>query len=388
MSSSSSSSSAVIVTPPVDNPVNPVNVTMTDAQFERLCGRIREGAETPREQPQASVDSRFKVNWTHFPALELGKAGELDFWFISLEARLRAAQIPESAWADKFMQCPVVDEAVKMRIIGLEALTYSTIRASILKEYGPIDPINFYRRAMFKVKGSNREEVRDRLTQLLAAHNRAAVDSRRESWSMTDLCYPFVGAFPPAVSEQLEQQMALVFIQPDPFTHLFRLAPTQSLPAATLHLVHPQVPTVPTPAQRPKVPAQKRKNTELQGVLAALVDLLPKQKMQRRFQGAEANPQCGKCGGRCFDRGACPANNVTCFKCNKTGHFASVCRGSRPPVTGSNGTPFPNRNPQRRQYSVKSIDFAEGITALFSVAELSTARVPVFLGMLTQISIG
>lgn len=380
---SSSSSSAAVDAPPVNNPIN---ITMTDAQFERLCGHIRAGAETPREQPQASVDARFKVNWSHFPALELGKAGELDFWFISLEARLRAAQIPESAWADKFMQCPVVDEAVKMRIVGLEAQTYSSIRTSILKEYGPIDPINFYRRAMFKVKGSNREEVRDRLTQLLSAHNRAAVDSGRESWSTTDLCYPFVGAFSPAVSEQLEQQMALVSLQPDPFTHLFRLAPSQTLPAASLHLVHPQVPTVPTPA--PKSQAPKRKNTELQGVLAALVDLLPKQKIQRRFQGAKANSQCGKCGGNCFDRGVCPANNVTCFKCNKTGHFASVCRVPRTPVSGTNGTPFPNRNPPRRQYSVKSIDFAEGITALFSVAELSTARVPVFLGMLTQISIG
>ena len=79
------------------------------------------------------------------------------------------------------------------------------------------------------------------------------------------------------VSASLEQQMGLVFAQADP-------------------------------ALRPKVQAPKRKNTEMQGVLAALVDLLPKQKIQRRFQGAEAKPQYGKCGRNCLDRGVCPAN--------------------------------------------------------------------------------
>ncbi len=368
--------------------VQPI-VSFTASQFEQFLNAFREGkpVPTPVTVPLPS-DQSYKVNWTHFPTLDLGKAGELDFWFISFEARLRAAQIPEHAWADKFMQCPVVDEPLKMRITGLEEVTYSKIRATILKEHGPIDPINYYRRAMFKVKGSGREEVRDRLNQLLTAHNRASVDAGRESWTEKDLCYPFVEAFSPAVSASLEQQMGLVFAQADPFEHLFRLAPTKTLPTASLHLVHPQVPTVPTPALRPKVQAPKRKNTEMQGVLAALVDLLPKQKLQRRFQGAEAKPQCGKCGRNCLDRGVCPANNVTCFKCNKTGHFASVCRAFRSPVSGTNGTPFPNRNPPRRQFTVKSFDFTEGVTALFSVAELSTARVPVFLGTLAQISIG
>ena len=187
-SSSSSSSSGE------QAPAATASINFSAAQFEQLLNVIREGSQTPRTpvpETPASVDSRYKVNWTHCPALDLGKGGELDFWFISLEARLRAAQIPEHAWADKFMQCPMVDEAVKMRILGLAELTYPKIRVAILKEHGPIDPINYYRRAMFKVKGSGREEIRDQLNKLLTAHNRASVDSGRETWTEKDLCYPF-----------------------------------------------------------------------------------------------------------------------------------------------------------------------------------------------------
>ena len=117
-SSSSSSTSEQIPAPASAN-----NINFSAAQFEQLLNVIREGAPAPRTpapEIQAPIDSRYKVNWTHFPALDLGKAGELDFWFVSLEARFRAAQIPEHAWADKFMQCPVVDESVKMRILALE----------------------------------------------------------------------------------------------------------------------------------------------------------------------------------------------------------------------------------------------------------------------------
>jgi hypothetical protein len=144
MASSSSSSSSSGEQAPA---ATATSINFSAAQFEQLLNVIREGPQTQRTpvpETPASIDTRYKVNWTHCPALDLGKGGELDFWFISLEARLRAAQIPENAWADKFMQCPMVDEAVKMRILGLADLTYPKIRASILKEHGPIDPVNFH----------------------------------------------------------------------------------------------------------------------------------------------------------------------------------------------------------------------------------------------------
>ena len=50
------------------------------------------------------------------PSLDLSRPGELDYWFIALEGRLRASLIPESHWEKKFMKCPGVDEAVNMRV--------------------------------------------------------------------------------------------------------------------------------------------------------------------------------------------------------------------------------------------------------------------------------
>ena len=63
------------------------------------------------------------------------RPGELDYWFIALEGRLKAAQFPTTRWAEKFVECPKVDEAIKMRIRDLTTPDYALIRTTILREH-------------------------------------------------------------------------------------------------------------------------------------------------------------------------------------------------------------------------------------------------------------
>lgn len=51
---------------------------------------------------------------------------------------------------------------------------------------------------------------------------------------------------------------------------------------------------------------------------------------------AESNPRCIRCGyKRHYDKERCPALNKTCLKCQKVGHFQTVCRSK--PTTNNVG---------------------------------------------------
>lgn len=52
-----------------------------------------------------------------------------------------------------------------------------------------------------------------------------------------------------------------------------------------------------------------------------------------------ARRKCFFCGGLCHPRSTCPAREATCNKCLKKGHFAPVCKSSKP-LSGSVATVF------------------------------------------------
>lgn len=168
-----------------------------------------------------------RVSWSQLPKLEVSVAAELDSWFMSFEARMKAARVNAESWPARFLECPMVDESLKVLVRTLDPLTYDGLRSMILKEHGPVDPVNFFKREMFRVRGNNREDVREALMHILVMHNRAAEAVLSQELSRNDLCYPFMEAFPVEVRRSLEQQLALVFAQDDPFEHLFRLSPSK-----------------------------------------------------------------------------------------------------------------------------------------------------------------
>lgn len=279
--------------------------------------------------PPASTARSRSVKWDHMTPLSLARPGDIDKWFVSFEARLRAAQIQEAAWPDLFMQCPVVDEAVKAQI-PLEDLTYVNIRQFILRNHGPTDPVNYYRSELAHVSGGDRVAVRDKLTALLTLHNRAAADVGREPWTTKDLCYSFCHAFPPATRDVLIKQFAIACRLPDTFELLFKqapeapasephglnLAPTledriitlldRSLPSAT------NAPPRTAPFQR-TTPGQKRPFPDSRWASG-------RRPLQHPRRG------CPGCGRECTERTSCPAWGKTCGKCGKTNHFQAVCR--------------------------------------------------------------
>lgn len=311
------------------SPESNISLTQFQQLMSAMLGAVQaaNSTATPPTVPNPTVVTTKSINWSQMPKLDLARPGELDYWFLSLEGRLRAAQVPEAHWAEKVMECPGVEESVKMRIRQLPHMDYALIRQSILKEHGPIDPMGYFLRAIYRVKGTYREDVREQLTRLLTVYNRAASDEQRPGLTQRDLCYPFLESFPASVGRLLEQQLALVFVQDDPFEHLFRLSPARPPVEVT-----PINYTAPTSAVEPgdkgfSHTPSKRKTTEptMAAALIALTETLGRMDArgpkQRRLNG-----DCRGCGGSCVNRAVdCPAYTRMCFNCNKIGHFANVC---------------------------------------------------------------
>ena len=340
---------------------------LNPAQFQQLMtallGAVQSAAATGHAAATSATlapstpTTTKSINWSQMPKLDLARPGELDYWFLSLEGRLRAAQVPESHWAEKVMECPGVEESVKMRIRQLPSMDYALIRQAILKEHGPIDPMGFFLRAIYRVKGTYREDVREQLTRLLTVFNRAAADEERPGLTQRDLCYPFLESFPAPVGRLLEQQLALVFVQDDPFEHLFRLSPAR--PVGELTPLNYTAPiSTPSPVDAgSRIPstAPKRKTAEpsVTAALLAITDRLDRMDSrapkQRRMDGP-----CRGCGGHCANRATdCPAYTRTCFNCNKLGHFAPVC-DSKP---SAQQAAVPRRGfPQNPHRSVRFVD--------------------------------
>jgi hypothetical protein len=167
--------------------------------------RVVTATEAP-PAPQIAVVEK-ALSWTDFPKWP-GKCDRVDAWFQSLEAKLKAARIPEEKWASKLMECPKMGDELKRRLAGLEDPSYGGIRKYCLGTYGPVDPVGYFRSQIYSVKGTTREEVMEKLEDARALHNRAARLAGKHEWEDEDLLYPFVNAFPEAVATKLRQEMA------------------------------------------------------------------------------------------------------------------------------------------------------------------------------------
>lgn len=321
---------------------------MDTQQFEHLINLLAErlppSAPSPAEpttptHPLTELVREQRVSWAQLPRLDLACASELDTWFISFEARMKAARVAEENWPARLLECPMVEESTKVHVRELEPFTYAALRQLILKEHGPVDPINFFKREMYRVRGDKREDVREMLMHILIKHNRAARAAGIQEMQDRDLCYPFIDAFPVDVRKALEQKLALVFAQEEPFEHVFRLAPSkqdadQVLVADTRDALDSNTRrqeiedavalAIQAATQNFSQPPWKRRLNSLTRPGTA--------KFVRGTPTGTFGYRCAGCGSdACQDRQHCPARTAVCFGCNKVGHFRKVCRGAQKP---------------------------------------------------------
>lgn len=341
------------------------------ASIAEQTARAARTAATPLMQEEGSPMSAtprmmsMKVSWSQMPELVTSRPGEIDSWFMTLEGRLVAAQVPREQWAAKFMECPCVQEDLKTRIREQcgNVMDYALLRSVMLERHGPPQPTGFFSDMIWNVRGSYGDEVAEELFKWRALHNRAAEDHGRALIQVDDLIYPFIRAFPTAIAQRLRRKICLVMVQPEPLKQLINLAPiAPETPSATtttpVHLI--QCPTEDCcpgcgSSSTAVTKAKRRIVTACQAPVAFAAPVRKQARMQSNLpnsavQGPNStqSSNCLGCGGRCLQRNLCPAFDKTCFKCGKSGHFGNVCRNPnpRPPQQQqqNQSRTFPQRN--------------------------------------------
>ena len=298
--------------------------------------RVRQSEVTTPIAPIAVLEKA--LQWNDFPKWP-GKCDRIDAWFQNLEAKLKAGRIPEDKWAGKLMECPKIGDELKRRLNGLQDHTYEGIRKHCLAIYGPVDPVGYFRSQIYSVKGTNREDVMEKLEDARALHNRAArMETGRAEWDDRDLLYPFINAFPEEVATKLRQELAGAIRNGNPLQELVSRAPSQADFAAEEEKVIPLVGQIEGRSQKrtaedPLVAEIRELKRAFKSSMAANRQR-PSQPPQPPTAGRRqpaAGQRCSKCGGSCAGPADCPAQNRECFKCGKLGHFRSACRDRAPP---------------------------------------------------------
>jgi hypothetical protein len=261
--------------------------------LEKLLERLDKQAPAS----EAVRTSGGPVGWSDLPVLDTTDPAGIDQWFVLFEVKLKAGRVDPSRWAERFEECPRVPQEVKSRLPSDVLTDYAQMRKWVLKVYGPLDPVGYFRDQMYHgVKGDGRKEtIRKDLQSLLVLYNRAATDFDGPIFSQRDLIYPFMRSFPEDVRQALMQDLRFALAHEDPLEHLFHRAPA-SLPDSTslLNRVH---------------------------------DFRPNKRF--RPNGDRPRNQCQGCGGSCTDRRNCAAQGKVCHNCQTLNHFASACRKPR-----------------------------------------------------------
>jgi hypothetical protein len=285
------------------------SINFSEEQFTQLLKTV----QLPPPPVNLVATHSSNIVWKDLPSLELAEPANIDKWFVAFEVKLKAARVIEGKWAEKFDECPKVPQEVKNRLPANVLLDYKLIRLHVLKEYGPLDPVGFFRARLYVVKGTTREFVRRQLEEILTLYNRVAADFSGPLFEKKDLLYPFISAFPPAVSANLKKDMGFALMNDDPFEQLFHRAPVAPSSEsegsdAVLAIIEPEK----------KRPREEESATEnLANVLASILQM-------QRSNNVDDRP-CTRCGNS-HERDNCPAINLTCFKCGGPGHFSNRCR--------------------------------------------------------------
>ena len=327
---------------PTRNPTNTnqdnenTQVVLDAAMLERIIQAAVTTAVQADRTVRRSVDPPAPIavlekalQWNDFPKWP-GKCDRIDAWFQSMEAKLKAARIPEEKWASKLMECPKVGDELKRRLAGLPDPSYKGIRMHCLQIYGPVDPVGYFRSQIFSVKGTTREDVMDKLEDARALHNRAARLEGKHEWEDGDLLYPFINAFPEEVATKLKQELASAIRNGSPLQELVSRAPSVGDSAVEENKVLPLVGQVEGRNQKRQV-AETGLVAEIRELKKALKSSMAGNRPRPPFVTPKRPPtvgqRCGKCGGgSCTGGTECPARNRECFICKRIGHFRSTCR--------------------------------------------------------------
>lgn len=272
--------------------------------------------------PSIAANFERSLTWSDLK-LYPGACDRADAWFVSFEQKLKARRVNEDSWGEKFIECPKVGDELKRTIGEAGHTEYKAIRLFCLDRDGPLDPVGYFRHEIHKTKGTNRKDVCEKLTDLLALHNRAARDAGKEVWSERDLIYPFIAAFPQTVAKHIRGGLKIALMQPNPFLILVHRAPeAEEQPSAeTLPLIN---------SVQPEVVADKKRVREDDQLIAAIQDLQRDVRSSRLAVARAPAQDCNRCGGSAHAIGSCPALNKTCRVCQKMGHFAVCCRARQP----------------------------------------------------------
>ena len=122
------------------------NAGVSVEQFAQLMSAVMNTVRSVAapSAPTTTTSSSGHINWTLMPSLDLGRPGELDYWFIAFEGRLRAAQLPTVRWAEKFSRMPQSRRIDQNANPESPHPDYGLIRSTILQEHGPIDPVGYF----------------------------------------------------------------------------------------------------------------------------------------------------------------------------------------------------------------------------------------------------
>ena len=308
---------------------------------------------------RASVDSqvavahprRFqRVAWTDLRQLSTAEPAEIDAWFLAFETRLQSTGVTPDKYVEKFVECPSVPEHLKSRVRDNESgeLSYTDLRRKILEEFGPVEPVAFFKRKLHHLRCATAAEAKQQISTLLELHNRAAVDHEEGKLKDHSLCYCFMDALPTQLRQHLEANYAIAAAMPQPLEQLFKMANAKAATEDPL----PVFLASPGESDRKRPRTSKLSpptptDDSLASALALIAQRLPGPSRFVSGPRSMSGP-CSGCGGNCEKRHSCPARGKECFRCHRQGHFGSVCRsGASAGVQQSSANSAPIRSFRR-----------------------------------------